>query len=145
VAIDLALGIGVAFAGGVGLALCGAPCIARRSLGSGGDFQLGFGGLQRLTLGGGLGAGLLEFALDIDQPRPLGKTPRRPGGRMRRGDKAVPAPDVAFQRHQPLAGLQLRYQFGTTFPANDADLREAARQFGRGIDNGSQRLDTVGQ
>ena len=33
VAIDLALGVGMAFARGVGLALGGAPCVARRTLG----------------------------------------------------------------------------------------------------------------
>ena len=142
VAVDLAFGIGVAFARGVGLALRGAPRIARGGLRSRGDLQFGLGGLQRLALGGGLGAGLLEFALDIDQPRPLGESPRRAGRRMRRRDKTVPAPDVAFQRHQPLAGLQLRHQFGAAFLGDDADLRQTARQFGGRIDHAKPATST---
>ena len=63
-------------------------------------------------LADGVDAGLLQFVLDIDEPRALGQPPRRAGRRMGCGDKTVPAPDVAFRRHQPLAGLQLRHQFG---------------------------------
>ena len=95
---------------------------------AGRGFQFGLGRLQRLALGGGLAARLLEFAFDIDQPRPLGETPRRAGRRMSRGDKAVPAPDIAFQRHQPLPGLQLRHQLGAALLGDDADLRQTARK-----------------
>ena len=83
--------------------------------------------------------------LDIDQPRPLGQPPRGAGRRVGGRDKSVPAPDVAFERHQPLAGLQLRYQFRAALLGDDADLREAARQFGRRLDMGGERLDAVGQ
>ena len=96
-AIDFALGSGMAFARGIGLALRGAPGVACGSLGCGSGLQFGLGGFQRLTLGGGLGAGLLEFVFDIDQPGPFGQAPRRAGRRMGGGDKSVPAPDVAFQ------------------------------------------------
>ena len=105
VAVDLALGRGMAFAGGIGLALRGAPRLAGGGLRSCSGLQFGLGGFQRLPLGGGIGAGLLQFVLDVDQPRPLGEAARRAGRRMGRRDKPVPAPDVAFQRHQPLAGL----------------------------------------
>ena len=145
VAIDLALGSGMALARGVGLALGGAPGVARRSLGGGCGLQLGLGGFQRLPLGGGIDAGLLQFVFDIDQPRALGETPRRAGRRMRRGDKSVPAPDVAFQRHQPLAGLELRHQLRAALFGDDADLRETPRQFRRRLDMGGERLDALGQ
>ena len=141
VAVDLALGIGMAFARGIGLALGGAPGIARGGFGAGRGLQLGLGGFQRLTLGGGIDAGLLQLGFDIDQPGALGQTPRRAGWRMRRGDKAVPAPDVAFRRHQPLAGLELRHQFRAALLGDDADLRETARQLGGRIDMRGERLD----
>ena len=140
-AVDLALGIGMAFARRIGLALGGAPGIARRGLGAGRGFQLGLGGFQGLTLGAGIDAGLLKLGFDIDQPRPFGQTTRRAGRRMRRGDKAIPAPDVAFRRHQPLAGLELRYQFSAALLGDDADLRQASRQFDRCIDMRRQRFD----
>jgi hypothetical protein len=107
VAIDLALGRGMALARGIGLALGGAPRIARGGFRGGCDFKFRIGGFQGLTLGGGLEAGLLKFVFDIDQPRAFGQAPGRTGRRMRSRDEAVPAPDVAFQRHQPLAGLEL--------------------------------------
>ena len=145
VAVDLALGRGMAFARGVGLALGGAPGIARGGFGGGGGLQLGFGGLQRLPLGGGIDAGLLQLVLDIDEARAFGEPPRRAGRRMGGGDKAVPAPDVAFQRHQPLAGLELRHQLRAALARHDADLRQTARQFGRRLDMGGERLDALGQ
>ena len=141
VAIDLALGSGMTFARGIGLALRGTPRIARGGLGGGCGLQFGFGGFQRLTLGGGVDAGLLKFVFDIDQPRALGQTPRRAGRRVGGGDKAVPAPDVAFRRHQPLAGFQLRHQLRAALLGDDADLREAARQFGGRIDMRRERFD----
>ena len=110
-----------------------------------GGLLLGFRGLQRLPLGGGIEARLLEFVLDIDEARALGEPPRRAGRRMGGGDKAVPAPDVAFQRHQPLAGLELRHELGAAFLGDDADLRQTARQFGRGLHMVGKRLDAVGQ
>jgi len=103
VAIDLALGIGMAFARGIGLALCGTPRIARGGFGSRRSLQLGLGGFQRLTLGARIEAGLIEFGFEFDQPRTLGKPPRRTGRRVGCGDKPIPAPDVAFPA-TPAAG-----------------------------------------
>ena len=103
--------VGMALARGIGLALRGTPGLAGGGLGGGRRLQFGLGVFQRLPLGGGVGAGLLQLVFDIDQARAFGETPRGAGRRMRGGDKTVPAPDVAFQRHQPLAGLQLRHQF----------------------------------
>ena len=140
VAVDLALGRGMAFARGIGLALRGTPGLAGGGLGGGGRLQFGLGVFQRLPLGGGVGAGLLQLVFDIDQARTFGETPCGAGRRVGGGDKTVPAPDVAFQRHQPLAGLQLRHQFRAALLRHDADLRETARQFGRRLDMGGERL-----
>ena len=53
---------------------------------------------------------------------------------MRRRDKTVPAPDVAFQRNQPLAGLQLGDQFAAALLRHDTDLGQTAPQFDRRLD-----------
>ncbi len=145
VAIDLALGIGVAFTRGISLALRGAPGIARSSFGSGCGLQVGFGGFQGLTLGGGIDAGLLKLVFNVNEAGTLGETPCRTGRRVGGGDEPVPAPDVAFQRHQPLASLELRHKRGAALFGDDADLREAARQLGGRIDMNSKCLDPTGQ
>ena len=145
VAIDFTLGIGVPLARGIDLAARGTQRIARGSFCGGCGLQLGFGGFQRLTPGRGIDAGLFKLGLDIDQPRPLGEPPRRAGRRMRRGDKSIPAPDVAFGRHQPLAGFQLRHQRRAALLGDDADLRQAPRQFDRRVDVGGERFDAFGQ
>ena len=145
VAVDLALRAGVFFTRGIDVAAGGAQGFARGGFGGGGGLQFGFGGLKRLTLAGRIDAGLLKLGLDVDQPRAFGEPPRRTGGRMRRRDKTVPAPDVAFARHQPLAGLQLRHQLRAALLGHDADLRQTARQFGGGLDMGGERFDAFGQ
>ena len=145
VAVDLALGRGMAFARGIGLALRGTPGLAGGGLGGGRRLQFGLGVFQRLPLGGGVGAGLLQLVFDIDEARAFGETPRGAGRRMGGRDKTVPAPDIAFQRHQPLAGLQLRHQFRAALLRHDADLRETARQFGRRLDMGGEGFDAGGQ
>ena len=73
VAVDLALGRGMAFARGVGLALRGAPGFACGGLGGRCGLQLGLGGFQRLTLGGGIDAGLLEL---VSRYRPAARARR---------------------------------------------------------------------
>ena len=54
------------------------------------------------------------------------------------GDKTIPAPDVAFGRDQPLAGLELRDQLRTALARHHADLRQAAGEL-------SRRLHVVGE
>ena len=120
--VDLALGRRMTLARGIGLALGGAPGFPRGSLGCCGSLLVGLSRLQCLPLGGGIEAGLFEFVLDVDETGALGQPACRAGRGMRSGDKAVPAPDVAFQRHQPLAGLELRHQLGAAFLGDDADL-----------------------
>jgi hypothetical protein len=83
--------------------------------------------------------------LDIDQARPLGEPARGAGRGVSRGNKTVPAPDVALQRHQSLAGLQLRHQLRATLLGDHADLGEAARQFRRRLHMVGKRFDAFGQ
>src|SRR5260370_38756129 len=101
VAIDLALGISVAFPRGVGLALRLAPGFSGGSFGSGCGLQLGFGGFQGLTLGGGIGAGLLKLVFNVNEAGALGETPRRTGRGGGGGDITIPSPGVAFRPNQP--------------------------------------------
>ena len=145
VAVDFALGGGMAFARGIGLALRGPPGLAGGRLGGGRRLQFGLGVFQRLPLGGGVGAGLFQFVFDIDKPRPFGETPGGAGRGVGGRDKTVPAPDVALQRHQPLAGLQLRHQLRAALLRHDADLRQTSRQFGRRLDMGGEGFDAIGQ
>jgi hypothetical protein len=105
VAIDLTLGRGMALARRIGFALRGTPGFAGGGLGGGRRLQFGLGVFQRLPLVRGVGAGLFQLVFDIDEARAFGETPCGAGRRVRSRDKTVPAPDVAFQRHQPLAGL----------------------------------------
>ena len=50
---------------------------------------------------------------------------------MGRGDEAVPAPQIAFARHQPLAGLERSCELGAGLAIDHADLRQPARQLRR--------------
>ena len=82
-----------------------------------------------------------RLAQEIAEAVLFGEAPR--GGRRRvgRGDEPVPAPEIAFERHQPLADFEKPAQ-ALAFAARDhADLREAARQRGRGAGARGQRLD----
>jgi len=98
VTVDLAFGVGVLLAGGIGFALGGADGFARGALGGGRGLQFGFGVLQRLTLGDGIRAGLLDLGFDIDKTCALGETARCAGRCMGGCNEAVPAPQVAFTR-----------------------------------------------
>src|SRR5260370_35059918 len=78
VAIDLALGISVAFPRGVGLALRGPPGFSGGSFGTGCGLQLGFAGFQGLTLGGSIGAGLLKLLFKVHEAAASGGRARPP-------------------------------------------------------------------
>ena len=152
VAVDLALGAGMTFARGVGLALRRAPGVARLALGRGGcgDGLTGggdrlLGRLQRLPPLGHFRARALDLALDIGKTRALGEAARRAGRGVGRGHEAVPAPDVAFQRYQPLAGLEMCDQFRAALFGDDSDLGQTPRQFGRRVHVGGKSFDALGQ
>ena len=82
-----------------------------------------------------------RLAQEIAEAVLFGEAPRGGGRGVGRGDEPVPAPEIAFERHQPLADLEKPAQ-ALAFAARDnADLREAARQRGRGVGARGQRLD----
>ena len=134
----------MAVARAVQVALTLARGIARLGLGRGGRAQGGFGGFLELAGGLGLGAGRLQLGLDLGEAGALGQTPRGAGRRMRGGGEAVPAPQVAFARHQPLAGLELAGEAGAGFLVDDADLIEPARQLAGRLDAAEQRSTPSG-
>src|SRR6185312_2731213 len=119
--------------------------IARLCLGRSRRAQGGFGGLLELTGGLGLDTGRLQLALDLGEAGALGQAPCRAGRSMSSGGEAIPAPQVAFARHQPLAGLELAGEASAGVLVDDADLVEPARQLARRLDAAEQRLDAVRQ
>ena len=78
-AVDLALGRGMAIARGIGLVLRGAPGVACGGLGSGCGLLLGLGIFQRLPLGSGVKLGLFKLVLDVDEAGALREPPCRAG------------------------------------------------------------------
>ena len=100
----------------------------------GGALRLAPHDFDRLARGFGLAHEIAEAVL-------FGETTRGGGRRVGRGDETVPAPEIAFERHQPLADFEKPAQALAFAARHDADLREAARERGRGGRARSQRLD----
>ena len=73
----------------------------------------------------------LGFALEVAEAVLLGEPARGRGRRLRRGDEAIPAPEIAFERDQPLAGLEKPAQPLSLRAGDDADLGQAAGERGR--------------
>ncbi len=98
-------------------------------------------GFQRAAPHVDFGAGHRQLAFDFGKAAALRQPPRRAGLRVSRGDKTVPAPQIAVARHQPLAGLQRARETRARFAVDEADLRQPARQLRRGLHIARQRLD----
>ena len=73
-----------------------------------------------------VGAHDAQLRLDVGEPVAAGEATGRAGRRMGRDRKAVPAPQVAVLRHQPLAGLESRARRAPSCARHHADLREPA-------------------
>ena len=86
-----------------------------------------------------------QFGVDLGEPAALRKPSRGAGRRMRGGDETVPAPQVAFARYQPLAGLERGGKPGAGIALDHADLREPPRELRRRLDVACQRLDALRQ
>ena len=69
-----------------------------------------------------------------------GEPARRAGRRMGGGGKAVPAPEIAVARDQPLAGLEQAGEPRAIGALDHADLRETARQLRRRLHVLGERL-----
>ena len=147
VAIDLALGRGMTIARGVCLALGGTP--AHRARQSRPRKRLSprhsaASSACRLPTAS-MRACCSSFSMST-KARALGKTPRRAGRCVGRGDKAVPAPDVTFKRHQTLAGLELRNQLPRRARAATTPICASRRASSTGaLTCDRQRLDALRQ
>ena len=112
---------------------------------------------QALFLGGGGGVGGGCLLIECGQALNLGALNLLPlehlreaialgealsGGRHAAGDddESVPPPQVALAADEALALLQVRLQSGAELARHDADLAQAARQFGRCADVQAQWL-----
>ena len=94
------------------------------------------GRLRRLHPGLGRldrGASLRRLDFQLFQPVLFGKPPCGGGRRLGGLGEAVPAPQIAFDRDQALAGFQVPAQVRAHFARNQADLGEAAVKRGRGF------------
>ena len=112
----------------VGLRLRLAPRIAGFAFGRDRGVQFGFGGLDGAALGFGIAARSAKLGVDIGEAVLGGEPARGRGRRIRGGRKAVPAPQIALARHQPLAGLQLRDERRPKRAVDHADLRQPPRK-----------------
>ena len=152
------------FAGGRLVAACGQPrarlgqrrqprrlavevafARARFRFGVAGRFERRARGLDRLALVVDIGARAHQFAVDLGKPAALRQPPRRPGRRMRRRDKAVPAPQIALARDQPLAGLERCRELAAGLAVDHADLRQPAGKLRRRLDESRQRFGAFRQ
>ncbi len=127
----LALGGRVGVARRIGLVLARPPVDPRLHLGAGGGERIPFGFLDGGTPGRDLGVGGGELAADLGEPVLLGEPPGGCGRRIGGGDVAVPAPEIALARNQPLPGLEQRRKARPVGAGDDPDLRQPARQLGR--------------
>ena len=60
---------------------------------------------DRSTFAGRIDASPLKLVFNVDEAGAFRQTPRSASRCVGSGDKAVPAPYVAFERHQTLTGL----------------------------------------
>ncbi len=144
IATDLALGGGVVLARGIGAVLRVAPLRPRLGLGGGGRGDGSLGGFGGVALDFDVASRGGEFAFDRLQAAAFGEPPRRAGRRMRRDRKAVPAPEIALGRNEPLAGFEQARNRREPRPfgaRDDADLGEPPRQLRRRFDVFGQRGD----
>ena len=150
---------GVGDGGDLGLGFAGLPFQRRQHVARLGKLALGiapklpqapFLGLRR-TMPGigrrrsaacGLGAALLVGLLFCQHPQAasLGQAAGGGGGALRRGDVAVPTPQVALARDEALSRPQPAQQAGALALRHQTDLGEPPRQLGGRRHIGAQRL-----
>ena len=79
------------------------------------------------------------------EPGAFGEPARRGDRALRGDDEAIPPPQVAFPRYEPLAGLQGALQAHAIGMIDEADLAQPARELGGARDVRGERLDAGGQ
>src|SRR5262249_61557596 len=87
----------------------------------------------------------VQLVIDVGEPVLAGEAPGR-ASRCIGGDReAVPAPQVAVTRYQPLAGFEQLVQPSGIGTVDDADLGESARKLFRRVDMAAERIDILRQ
>ena len=99
---------------------------ARLGLGVARGIEGGLRRGQRTALAVDLGARRHQFAVDLGKPAALRQPAGGPGRRVRGGHEAVPAPEIAFARHQPLARLERQSELGAGLAPDQARSAPAA-------------------
>ena len=82
----------------------------------------------------------LGFALKVAESVLFRQAPRGRGRRFGGGDEAVPAPEIAFERDQPLAGLELLGEPLALRASDHADLGQATGERRRRGDAAGERI-----
>ena len=82
----------------------------------------------------------LGFALKVAEAILFRQAPRGRARRFGGGDEAVPAPEIAFERDQPLAGLEFLREPLAIGARDHANLRQATGERWRRGDAGRERL-----
>ncbi len=95
----------------------------------------GFGAERRRGLARRLG-----FAFKVAEAILFRQAPRRGARRFGRGDETVPAPEVAFERDQPLAGLEFLRKPLAIGARDHSDLSQAAGERRRRGDARAKRI-----
>ncbi len=134
IAANLAFRDGMDFARRIGRTLSLAPAIAPFSFCRRCASERRFGGFEGAPFAFDLDRGCGKLAFQRLQTTAFGKAPRRAGWRMRRSSEAVPPPQVAFARHQALAGLECLDELGACRAFDHANLGQATREFGGRFD-----------
>ena len=111
---------------GIGAVLGLAPAGARFGFRGRRRGERRFGGVDNAALAFDVAPRARKLALDRLQAAAFGEPARRAGRRMGGNRKTVPAPEIAFARHQPLARLEHGGQARPVGAFDDADLGEAA-------------------
>src|SRR6185295_11837327 len=90
-----------------------------------------------------LAARARQFSIDLGKSAALREAPGGTRWRVRGGNESIPAPEIAFGRHQALACLQSCSKPDAGVAFDHPDLREPARKLCRCLDVAGQGLDTI--
>ena len=110
-----------------------------------GSVKRGLSLFERNAPAFGVGLGLRQLGLDFREAAALGEAARGAGGGMRRGNEAVPAPQVALGGNQTLTRPERGGETVAGVLVDHADLRQAAREGSRCLDARCKGGDTVRQ
>ncbi len=100
---------------------------------------------ERLTFLVGLGTRARQFGIDLGEAAALRQPACGAGRRMGCRHEAVPTPQIAVARNEPLAGLERGAEPLAGFALDHADLCQSAGKLRRRLHVARQRLDALRQ